>query len=96
MIHQKIKTLSPGEKAKTSLAKTVLSGANTLVLDEPTNHLEVKAREILEQALLKYQGSLIFVSHDTRFIKNVSTRVFDLESKKMYESYLEWEDDKRT
>ncbi|MBT4762807.1 MAG: ABC-F type ribosomal protection protein [Bdellovibrionaceae bacterium] len=91
IINQKIEHLSPGEKVKTSLAKTILSGANVLVLDEPTNHLEVQAREMLEQALCEYEGTVVFVSHDTAFIERVGTQIFDLSKNQMFRSFTEWE-----
>lgn len=91
LINQKIDKLSPGEKVKTSLARVVLSGANTLILDEPTNHLEVQAREMLEQALTDYEGTVIFVSHDMAFIKKIGTHIFDLSLDQMFYSYEDWE-----
>ena len=87
---RKIAQLSPGEKVKVALAKTVLSGANTLVLDEPTNHLEVEGQEMLEQALQEYKGVVIFISHDITFIENVATRIFDMSSNHLFESFQEW------
>lgn len=89
-VYQKIKTLSPGERVKVSLAKTILSGANTLILDEPTNHLEVQAREMLEEALVKYEGTVIFVSHDISFIEKASTVIFDIESKSFNDDVKNW------
>jgi len=76
---QKIKTLSIGERSKVALAKTILSGANVLLLDEPTNHLEIKSREVIEQALREFKGTIIFVSHDRMFVEKLATCVFDLE-----------------
>ncbi len=91
-IDRKIESLSSGEKVKVSLAKVVLSGANTLILDEPTNHLEIQGREMLEYALLGFEGTVIFVSHDLAFIKKIGTHVFDLSSCQMFKSYEVWED----
>lgn len=73
-VNRKISTLSIGEKSKTALAKIILSESNVLVLDEPTNHLEISAREALEDALVKYNGTIIFVSHDRYFCDKIQTR----------------------
>ena len=78
-VFQKVQTLSQGERSKVLLAKTVLSEANLLILDEPTNHLEIEAREALEDALKLYKGTLLFVSHDRRFIEKIADSLFDLE-----------------
>ena len=66
-VNRKISTLSIGEKSKTALAKIIFSDSNVLVLDEPTNHLEISAREAFEDALMKFNGTVIFVSHDRYF-----------------------------
>ncbi|NHZ86195.1 MAG: ATP-binding cassette domain-containing protein, partial [Planctomycetia bacterium] len=66
-VNRKISTLSIGEKSKTALAKIIYSDSNVLVLDEPTNHLEISAREAFEDALMKFNGTVIFVSHDRYF-----------------------------
>jgi len=73
MVFRKICSLSLGERSKVSLVKTMLSGVNLLLLDEPTNHLEITAREVIEEALLKYEGTIIFVSHDRTFIEKIAT-----------------------
>lgn len=86
-VYQKVGTLSAGERSKVSLTKSILSGANLLVLDEPTNHLEIKAKEAIENALLDFGGSVVFVSHDRRFIENVATHIFDMESKMLFDSF---------
>ena len=72
-VYKKIKELSIGEKSKTSIAKILISQANVLVLDEPTNHLEISAREALEDALQKFDGTIIFVSHDRYFTHKLAT-----------------------
>lgn len=64
---------------KVALARSILSGANTLVLDKPTNHLEISSRVMLEKALNAYEGTVIFVSHDMQFVENVATRVCRIE-----------------
>ncbi len=86
-VFQEIRTLSSGERSKVALAKAVLSGANVLILDEPTNHLEICAREAIEKALVGFSGTIIFVSHDRRFIDKVATTVFDLEKMEQFENY---------
>ena len=87
--------LSGGEQGRVSLAKLMLSRANFLILDEPTNHLDMTSREILEEALVSYEGTVLFVSHDRYFINKCATRIFDLtdnriiEYKGNYDYYLE-------
>lgn len=76
---QPLKTLSGGELSKLKLCKVMLQKANVLVLDEPTNHLDKNAREDLLKALKKYQGTVIFVSHEREFIKELATRVYNIE-----------------
>lgn len=91
----KIKDLSGGEKARLSLCKLMLSGANTLILDEPTNHLDIESKEIFEDALLNYPGTCIIVSHDRYFLKKIPNRILELREKGLveylgnYDYYLE-------
>lgn len=77
-VFKKIETLSGGEKARLSLLKLMLSGANVLLLDEPTNHLDIPSREALESALLDFGGTMLVVSHDRYFINKLSTRVLSI------------------
>lgn len=69
--------LSPGEKNKVSIAQILLSQANFLLLDEPTNHLDIRTREMLEEALTGFGGTILFVSHDRRFIETVATEIWN-------------------
>ena len=77
-VFQQIGTLSGGEKGRVSLAKLMLSNANFLILDEPTNHLDIQSREILEDAINNYEGTVLYVSHDRYFINQTATRILDL------------------
>ena len=87
--------LSGGEKGRVSLAKLMLSEANFLILDEPTNHLDITSKEILEQALNDYTGTVLYVSHDRYFINQTATRILELVNRKFvnyignYDYYLE-------
>ena len=90
-----ISTLSGGERGRVSLAKLMLSEANFLILDEPTNHLDIDSKEILENALRNYTGTVLYVSHDRYFINQTATRILDLKNQKLvnyignYDYYLE-------
>ena len=77
-VFKQIPDLSGGEKGRVSLAKLMLSEANFLILDEPTNHLDITSKEILEQALNSYTGTVLFVSHDRYFINKTATRILNL------------------
>jgi ATP-binding cassette, sub-family F, member 3 len=93
-----IKDLSGGERGRVSLAKLMLSNANFLILDEPTNHLDITSKEILENALNSYTGTVLFVSHDRYFINSTATRIIELANKTVvnyignYDYYLEKKD----
>ena len=90
-----ISSLSGGERGRVSLAKLMLSEANFLILDEPTNHLDITSKEILEEALNSYTGTVLYVSHDRYFINQTATRILDLTNQAVvnyigdYDYYLE-------
>jgi len=90
---KKIKVLSGGEKARVALAKVIVGKSNFLMLDEPTNHLDMHSVELLAEALTKYQGSLILVSHDRFFISQTANKIWEIEDKVIKEfkgTYTEW------
>ncbi|MFY4777368.1 ATP-binding cassette domain-containing protein [Metabacillus sp. RGM 3146] len=82
-----VSTLSGGEKARLALAKLMMEKANFLILDEPTNHLDLDSKEVLENALIDYPGTILFVSHDRYFINRLATKVLEL-SKEAITEYL--------
>ena len=94
-VFKPISSLSGGEKGRVSLAKLMLSEANFLILDEPTNHLDIASKEILEEALNSYTGTVFCVSHDRYFINQTATRILDLTNQSLvnyignYDYYLE-------
>lgn len=94
-VFKQIKSLSGGERGRVSLAKLMLSEANFLILDEPTNHLDIMSKEILEDALNAYTGTVLYVSHDRYFINRTASRILDLNNRKLteylgnYDYYLE-------
>ncbi len=77
-VFKEIKDISGGERGRVSLAKLMLSGANFLILDEPTNHLDITSKEILENALNNFSGTVLYVSHDRYFINRTATRILEL------------------
>ena len=98
-VFKQISALSGGERGRVSLAKLMLSEANFLILDEPTNHLDIASKEILEEALNSYTGTVLYVSHDRYFINQTATRILDLTNQTIvnyigdYDYYLEKRDE---
>jgi ATP-binding cassette subfamily F protein 3 len=93
-VDKKIKVLSGGEKARVALAKTIVSKANFLLLDEPTNHLDMHSVDLLIEALNKYEGSYILVSHDRYFVNKTANKIWEIDNYKIKEfvgTYDEWE-----
>lgn len=94
-VFKTINTLSGGEKGRVALAKIMLSNANFLILDEPTNHLDINSKEILEQALQNYEGTVLYISHDRFFINSTATKIIELNKDKAitylgnYDYYIE-------
>lgn len=94
-VFKRIKDISGGERGRVSLAKLMLSEANLLILDEPTNHLDITSKEILENAINHYSGTVLYVSHDRYFINKTATRIMDLTEQTLlnyignYDYYLE-------
>jgi ATP-binding cassette subfamily F protein 3 len=94
-VHKKIKILSGGEKARVVLSFLLSTPYNCLILDEPTNHLDLKSREVLLDALKRYEGTFLFVSHDRYFLREITNRVFEVDHGKInvyegdYQYYLE-------
>jgi ATP-binding cassette subfamily F protein 3 len=92
---KKISALSGGEKARVALSKLMLRGANMLILDEPTNHLDLISREVLESALIDFEGTLLFISHDRYFLNKMAERVLELHPEGIdqylgnYDDYIE-------
>ncbi|WP_313370950.1 ATP-binding cassette domain-containing protein, partial [Sedimentibacter sp.] len=92
-VFKRISTLSGGEKSRLKLGMLMYENVNTLILDEPTNHLDIESREVLEESLINYEGTLLFVSHDRYFVDKISTCIGELENKEFklynfdYEGY---------
>ncbi len=76
-LDKKVKTLSGGERTRLAMIKLLLEPYNLLILDEPTNHLDMRTKDILKQALMKYDGTLILVSHDRDFLDGLVTKIYE-------------------
>ncbi|NIG56278.1 ABC-F family ATP-binding cassette domain-containing protein [Chitinophaga sp. Cy-1792] len=97
-VFKKIRILSGGEKARVALAKTIISQANFLMLDEPTNHLDMNSVQMLIDALAKYEGSIVLVSHDRYFVSQTANKIWEIvdgEIKEFKGTYGEWEEWKK-
>lgn len=86
-VFKQISTLSGGEKSRVALLKLMLSKANLLLMDEPTNHLDIASKEVLEEALVHYDGTILIISHDRYFLNKVTTKILSL-SKEGIKEYL--------
>ena len=101
-VYKRVGDLSGGERGRVSLAKLMLSDANFLILDEPTNHLDIQGKEVLEEAIRNYEGTVLYVSHDRYFINQTATRIMELFSNRFdnyignYDYYLEKKEDVRS
>ena len=82
-IHKKIKYLSGGEKVRLKLFCLIQDNFNFLILDEPTNHIDMDTREILENALIEFDGTILFVSHDRYFINKIANNIIQIKDKKL-------------
>ena len=97
-VFKKVSTLSGGELVRLSFAKLVISQANLLILDEPTNHLDIPSKEIIEDAITRYKGTVLFISHDRYFINKLASRILELDNGKVSEylgNYSYYVDKKR-
>jgi ATP-binding cassette subfamily F protein 3 len=84
-VDKKVKVLSGGERARLALCKLMLEPMNLLILDEPTNHLDIKSKDILKDALMRYDGSLIIISHDRDFLKGITNKLYEFSNKNVNE-----------
>jgi ATP-binding cassette, subfamily F, member 3 len=86
-IEKKVSVLSGGEKTRLAMVKLLLEPVNVLILDEPTNHLDLKSKEVLKEALLDFDGTLILVSHDRDFLRGLSNKVFEFKNQRVIEHH---------
>jgi len=84
-VYKKVKVLSGGERARLALAKLMLEPVNFLIMDEPTNHLDMLAKDVLKQALMEYEGTLLVVSHDREFLEGLTNKTFEFRQRQIHE-----------
>lgn len=86
-IEKKVKVLSGGEKTRLAMVKLLLEPVNVLILDEPTNHLDLRSKDVIKEALLHFDGTLILVSHDRDFLQGLSEKVFEFKEQRVIEHF---------
>jgi len=86
-IDKKVGFLSGGERTRLAMVKLLLEPVNVLILDEPTNHLDIKSKEVLKDALKKFDGTLILVSHDRAFLEGLANKVFEFKDQRVIEHF---------
>ena len=89
---KRVGSLSGGEKLRLKLAVLLQQSINFIILDEPTNHIDIETREVLEQTLKEFEGTLLFVSHDRYFINQIANQVLEFNNKKIYTIYGNYDD----
>lgn len=96
LVFKKLNQLSGGEKVRLKLAQLMENEVNLIILDEPTNHIDINTREVLEQAILDYKGTVLFISHDRYFLNKIATRIVELKNKNLYSYNGNYEEYKNT
>jgi ATP-binding cassette, subfamily F, member 3 len=86
-IEKKVSVLSGGERTRLAMVKLLLEPVNLLILDEPTNHLDLRSKDVLKEALLAYDGTLVLVSHDRDFLTGLAEKVFEFKQKRVIEHF---------
>jgi len=86
-IDKKVSVLSGGEKTRLAMVRLLLEPVNLLILDEPTNHLDMRSKDVLKEALMKFDGTMILVSHDRAFLQGLSQKVFEFKDQRVIEHF---------